>query len=964
MTDKGGDMNITVTRAIAAVLAGISLSATAQADDSSTPAADQKPIQIAQAGPAAAGSAADTTAHTEIEGIVVTGSRVRADSSGFEAPTPVTVLSADVLSSRAATNIADALNTMPQFAGSATPSSSLNAVPATSSRGNLLNLRGLGFRRVLVMVNGARIPPTQATGGVDLNLLPEALVERVDIVTGGASAAYGSDAVSGVVNYILDRDFTGFKSTVQAGTSRYGDNDSYKVSLTGGTSFLDERIHLIASFTHDLNEGMERDRYNERFDPGVATLAQGGNGTAASPFFTVLNARYRTIAPGGLIVSGPLANNRFLPGGGVTPFDQGTPVSAQTSIGGDGGYYCCIQPVTHIENDTGYLYGSFDITDDLKLYASAIGGATKINATTQPPVNFAAGPGLMTIFNDNAFLQPAVRAALGATPSFSMSRISPDWGQNKTDTNADYLNARAGLEGRFAGGWDWDVGYSYGVSKLRARETETYSPAFFAALDSVVDPSGNIVCRVNLIAPGSAPGCVPLNVFGEGAASPAAIDYIKGAAVFDIENEIDIVSVNVRGDLGRTWAGPISAAFGAEYRTESLEQTSNSNPAVRPDYTGIRGVPAGALWYNRFNVGLASGELDVTEGYAELLVPLARDAAWASALDLNAAVRYTDYSTSGDVVTWKGGLTYAPVDQIRFRGTMSRDIAAPSLFDLFAGQQITISGVADAHTGVTSQTLAIGGGNPDLTPEEANTFTAGIVYSPSWMSGLRVAVDYYSIEIEDAISAPNAAQLIATCEQAGGTGPACDRVIRPLPFSDRSAANYPTEIRLSPINQSQQNLQGIDLELQYGMPLGNGQIFLSAFLTRLLTVEVKATPTVPFRDDLGYPVYPELKGSFSIGYRNGPLSLQVLERFTGDVKKSNVQVFAASEDEWPNLWYTDLSGSYNFTDKIQAFLNVRNLFDRKPPIGATATHPGFLITQQDMYDVIGTYGVAGVRVEF
>lgn len=955
-------MNLILARAIACTVAGISFTAAMAADDQKS---DEQEIRIAQAEePGPASASLDSTAATQIEGVVVTGSRVRADASGFEAPTPVTVLSAETLAARAATNIADALNTMPQFAGSATPSSGLNAVPGTSSRGNLLNLRGLGFRRVLVMVNGARVPPTQATGGVDLNILPEALVERVDIVTGGASAAYGSDAVSGVVNYVLKQDFTGFKSTVQAGTSRYGDNESYKVSLTGGTELADGRLHLIASYTHDLNEGMERDRLDKRFADGVASLGLGGAGTAANPFYTAYNTRYRTIAPGGLIVSGPLAGNRFLPDGTLTPFDEGIPISGTLSIGGDGGYYCCISPVTHIENDTAYLYGSFDITPDLKLFASAMGGASKIEATTQPPVNFAAGPGLMTIFADNAFLDPSVHAALGDEPSFGMSRISPDWWQNETNTNADYVTARIGLEGRFANNWDWDVGYAYGKSSLRSRETESYTPNFFAAMDAVRDPSGNIVCRVELVNPGAFPGCVPLNVFGEGAASREALAYIKGTAIVDIENEMDIFSVNLRGDLGRSWAGPISVAFGAEYRTESLEQVSNSNPSVRPDFTGIRGVNAGALWFNRFNTGEASGELDVTEGYAEVLVPLARDVSWASSLDLNGAIRYTDYSTSGDVVTWKGGLTYAPVDQVRFRATLSRDIAAPSLFDLFAGQQIGINGVADAHTGVTSQTLQVGGGNAALSPEEATTFTAGIVYSPTWLNGLRVAVDYYSIEIEDAITSPTPTQLIDTCEKANGTGPACDRIIRPLPFSDRSAANYPLEIHTTPINQAEQKLEGIDLELQHVAPLGSGQIHLSAFLTRLLTVEVKPTPTSEFREDLGFPVYPKLKGSFSVGYSNGPFMIQATERFTGKVKKSNLQVYAAAEDEWPNRWYTDLAASFDVTENVKAFLNVRNLFNQKPPIGATSTHPAFLFTQHEMYDIIGMYGVAGVRMQF
>lgn len=958
-------MHTIVARAVAGALASAVLSTAAAGDAGPEPAETIRLAQASEATPAPANASNDT-----IEQIMVTGSRVRSDASGFEAPTPVTVLSAEALATRSATSIPDALNTLPQFQGSSNSSSSLNAVPATSSRGNLVNLRGLGFRRVLVLVNGQRLPPTQATGGVDLNVLPEALVERVDIVTGGASAAYGSDAVSGAVNYVLDRDYTGVKALVQTGTSWRGDNDAFKASVTGGQSFADGKLHLVGSFTHQESDGMERDRLVKRFGHDVTTLALGGGGTAASPFFTALDARYRLIAPGGLILDGPLAGNRFLSDGSITPFNAGTPVNATTSIGGDGGVYNDITPVTPTRIDTAYLSATYDFSPSVTLQTSVMAGASRINSTTQPPVNFQSGPGRITIFADNAFLDPALRAALGSTPSFGMSRISPDWWINKTHSNTDYLSANIGLQGRFANGWDWDVGYSYGVAKLRSREGESFTPNFFAAVDSVIDANGLPACRVNIVRPGSFPGCQPLNIFGDGAASREALDYIRSTAVFSIDNYMDIVSANARGDLGKTWAGPISVALGAEYRTQSLDQWSNSDPSQRPDFTGIRGVPNGALWFNRFNVGLASGEVTVREGYGEVLVPLARDLPWAQEIDLNAAVRYTDYSTSGNVVTWKTGLTYSPVDDLRFRGTVSRDIAAPSLFDLFAGQQVLISGLADPHTGVTSQTLAISGGNSQLRPEEADTLTLGVVFSPSWADGLTVALDYFKIEINDAITTPSSVQLIQDCAAAGGTGPACDRVIRPLPYSDRTAANYPLEVRLAPINQAQQNLEGIDLELRYAMPLSSiiasldGTLSFTAYATKLLTSESRTSPTLPFRDDLGYLAYPKLKGSFSIGYRNGPFSLELLERYTGEVGRSNLQVYVPNERKWPGRWYTNLSSSYDVTSNVQAFMQVQNLFDQDPVIGASSTNPGFLITNQEMYDIIGRYGVFGLRMQF
>jgi len=962
-------MNSTTFRSLTCLLAGTLLAAASGAD--TTAQTNDQPVRVAQAA---------TTERNELSELVVTGTRLRVEANGFEAPTPVTSLSTDALAARAPTNFADALNTLPQFNGSATPNSGLGAVPATTSRGNLLNLRGLGFNRVLVLLNGERLPPTQASGGVDLDILPDALVERIDIVTGGASAAYGSDAVSGVVNYVLNEKFTGLKASLQGGTSRYGDDSSAKFSIAGGMGLFDDRLHIEGSFTHYLIDGINRsDGLVRRFGIADAYNALGGNGTVANPFFTVSNARYRAITNGGYIVNGPLAGDRFQPDGSVVPSQPGIPANALVAKGGDGATYPDISPATRDRNDSGYGYLSFDIAPKLKFHASTLIGLAQIRSTTQPPVFFFSGPSSLHIFSDNPYLSPAVVAALGSTTQFTMSRMSPDWWENVTRNNTDYYHAETGLSGSFATpwsngkDWDWDVNDSYGVSKLRSRESEAITPNVYAALDSAVDPStGNIVCRANLVSPGSYPGCQPLNAFGLGNASAAALAYIRGQEVFTVRNQMNIVSGNLRGDVGRTWAAPIAVALGAEYRTQKLTQWADSDPTKPPSFQFIRGVPAGALEYNRFNTGAASGKVNVKEAYTEVQVPLAKDVPFAKALDLNGAVRYTKYSTSGSVITWKGGLSWAPIDAVRFRGTLSQDIAAPDLYNLYAGQQIVIAGLQDAHTGVTSQTTSIAGGNSELTPEKAKTLTIGTIVSP--LQGFTTSIDYYKIRISNAITTIGAAQLIADCEASNGTSPECGRIIRPLPFSDRSAANYPTQVITSPINAAQQNQSGIDLEMRYQTPLSDfisgwgGNVFADLYVTRLLKEETKSTANLPYRRDLGYAsgdiFFPRWKGSMTAGYRNGPYTVQLTERATGSVGKSDIQVYALGQNVWENVWYTSITGSYDFSDHFEGFLFVNNLFNRLPPVGAQATHPGFQNTYMPMYDIVGAYITIGLRAKF
>ncbi|MDB5458012.1 MAG: TonB-denpendent receptor, partial [Caulobacter sp.] len=688
---------------------------------------------------------AEAEADTQIEAVVVTGSRIVRD--GYKAPTPVTTLSSDALQARAPSNIPDALNQLPQFRGSSSNSRSVTWNANAPNQGNYLNLRGLGTTRSLILLDGVRVPPTSFAGGVDINTLPQALVQRVDVVTGGASAAYGSDALVGVVNFVLDKNFNGLKGSVQAGTSTYGDANSYKGTLVAGTSFAGGKGHIEASIEHYRSLPVaSSDRANGRKQIQYTSAVVNGVNTST----TFSGVRFAKNTFGGYINTGPLSGYEFLPGGGVQVMPLGTPTTNPTYVvGGGGAYFHDHTLISGLRTDQAFTRVSYDITPKINVHAQVSLAESRNTLNTRVHENFAGAQDGLTIFRDNAFLQPSVVAALGTTPSFQMSRISYDTPINYVDTLNDSVNANIGVDGDFNAfnrDWKWDVNYVYGRNYLRTGVNEFNNRKFYAAVDAARDPSGNIVCRVTLTNPGLYPGCVPINLFGVGAPSAAAINYVNSRSQYQAVNAMQILAGNVSGDLFTLPAGPVSIAFGGEVRKQTLNETSNSDPALASsvDYTGVRGLPNNVQIYNFTNIGVARGKVNVKEAYAEVAIPLLKDLPLIQSLDLNAAGRVTDYSTSGRVETWKVGLSYVPFDDLRLRATVSRDITAPTLYQLFQGKQVIANLDIDLHTGASAQYTNEIGGNPNLTPEIGSMVVVGAVYSPSWLPGFTASVDGYS----------------------------------------------------------------------------------------------------------------------------------------------------------------------------------------------------------------------------
>jgi outer membrane receptor protein involved in Fe transport len=918
-----------------------------------------------------------------VEEVVVTGSRIV--RNGNNAPTPVTVATVEALQTNTPSNIPDALNKLPAFAGSR-GQATLGAGSAPN-QGNYLNLRGFGVERTLILMDGRRVPSTNAAGNVDTNTLPQMLIQRVDVVTGGASAVYGSDAVTGVVNFVLDKKFTGLKGVVQGGVSSRGDNNSWRGGLAGGSDIFD-RGHVIWSVEHYQSDGI-KSKYDRPLGDGI--YQEAGAGTAANPFHIVKNGRVSNTSFGGLILNGPLAGQMFMPGGALATFNPGTPTgNTNLASGGDGGYVQGNTLLARLRTDQAFGRFEYQLSDDVTGFMQVAAAESRVVYRGRNVSRGAAGTAnAITIYSGNAFLPASVQSALTATntASFNLGRYDKDFGQlAEIDALTDGLQTTVGLQGKFKDRWNWETYYTHGEGRVRMpTRYNVNNPRFYAAIDAVKDGGGNIVCRVTLTNPGLYPGCVPMNIFGDGTPSAAAIKYVLGTTQFQTINKMDDAAFNVTGDLFNTWAGPVSVAAGYEYRSQSMVQTTNANPQTAIDTTGLRGFNSNTQAWTQNIVAPTQGSNSVWEANIEAVVPLLKDVALVKNLEFNGAFRYTDYSTSGVAKTWKLGLNYSPIDDVRFRLVRSRDIRAPTLNDLYGGQTIALTGYTDLHTGVAGFVNGSSQGNPNLLPEVADNEVAGVVYQPHWLPGFSISLDYYNIVINNAIGSVggNNTATQQECERSGGTSILCSLYIRPNGFSDRSAANYPTMILTQSLNIAKTYTHGVDLEASYNFNLEDihspvpGSLDLRMLLSNQPVLKSRALPSAVTLNQAGAAslgpgsVAPaKYRLNFSANYRLENFQAGVSIRYWSSLKPSSNPTLVYSDPNIPAITYVDMNLSYDLTyanHKATAFVSVANLFDKDPPVYASTSftgNPGFFYPTPTGYDVVGRYFTTGLRFKF
>jgi len=915
---------------------------------------------FAQAAHAEEAAKADEKA-TVVEEIMVTGSRVARD--GYNAPTPMNVLGAEEIKAAAPANIAAFVNTLPSVAGSATAANSSGGLSNGAAGISAINLRALGTGRTLVLLDGQRSVVSASTGQVDTNTFPQSLIARVEVVTGGASSVYGSDAIGGVVNFILDKDYTGVKLSAEYGETTYGDNPSRKYNFTYGGRFADDRGHVLFSAERVREDGIHyksRD-WNQSGDFAI----RNPDTSAGAPFYIVSkNVGISAYTPGGLITGGPLKGTYFGVGGSVNQLAYGT-VSGQWMVGGDWRYTSSGENGTNSlapDEDRDSLFGrvSYDINDHLQVFAQ--GSYAKYKGLSYYISPTQTG---IVITADNAFLPSSIKAQMAALnlKSFTMGTSNIDMPASGSANERETERYVAGAKGDFdlfSHNIKWDGYYQHGVTDTVEQETPTWNNTRLAlATDAVVGPGGQIVCRSTLTSPTN--GCVPLNRFGVGVASAAALNYVLGTPYRDQEFKQDVAAINFRVNDVPGWAGPISVAFGGEYRKEQMD--------------GFVPTQYQASGWKYGNYKVTKGEYNVSEAYVEVLVPVLKG------LDFNGAARYTDYSTSGGVTTWKAGVTYSPISDITFRATKSRDIRAANMSELYdsgtaRSNSVSINGVSTAFV----QNLQ---GNPSVQPEVADGYGVGVVVKPRFLPGFAASVDYYDIQVAGVISFVTAQQVADYC-YLNKVQSYCNNLV----FSN----GVLNTINLYYANLNKMSAKGLDVEASYRTdlealnPVLKGQLTLHAQATHyienitddgvthidLAGSNANSTPDWLYRLTATYKLDPWIIDLTARGLSDGVIS-NAYTQCASNCPASTSPYFTINDNHLDGALYFDLSVNYGFKAagaSGEAYVSIKNLFNKDPVLvtnpanlGAENT-VGYLQTNRLLYDVMGRVVRMGVRLSF
>lgn len=968
MTQRGTALAGGCLAAMAAVL----MASPAQAEDQAAQQQQAQPQPAAAEPPPAEAETANGN-----DPIIVTGSRI---AGGFTAPTPVTVLSNDRVQALAITNVGDALSQLPSFRATSTPATQATLGGNIGAR--ILDLRGLGAVRTLVLVDGRRFVPSTSQGTVDINLVPSSLVEQTQVVTGGASAAYGSDAVAGVVNFILDRDMTGLKAEAVYGISERGDDESVFASLAGGAR-IGSGLHVTLAGEYEKSYGMG-DCYTRDWCATQTLILQnpafGSNGLPANLIVPGVNTA--TVAPGGLInrsynaagqaigtnATDPLRGTTFTANGTPREFEYGTLVGPLFMLGGEGtGRNSFISPFrlkVPVERYSLYGTATLDITPGLRGKLDVSYGRVQGEVIGNVLRDFN-GSLLGQIKADNAFLPDDVAAAMAdnGVASFILGKADFNLGPARARSSTETYRVVAALEGDISSSWSWDLSYQYGRTNFRQ---DTYNSIILANLRKATDSvlvGSSAVCRVNADASttNDDPNCVAYNPFGEGQFSAGAAGYVTGDGFQTTRYDQHVVAANLQGDLINLPAGAVKLALGGEYRSDKIVGETDAISAQNQFWS--------------LNGTALAGSVNVKEAYAELAVPVFRDSAFGYALDLNGAIRRTDYSTSGAVTTWKAGAVYEPFDGVRLRITRSRDIRAPNLAELVGPLVKSAIGLTDPRNGEQANPTIYTGSNPNLRPEKADSWTIGAAITPrsgGAVGRMRLSVDYYAIEVNDAIGVLGAQTLANRCQQ--GVSEFCDLITRD------SVTGSILEIRDVMVNSNELRTSGFDIEYQYRQPLGGaGRLDLSLlanFVNTLTLVDPAGetnragqngvrTGTVP-----GVPDY-VLDGMLSWTLNDLKLTAQgryipegiFWTNFVGpDSNWYDVtSLQSVSNNHVPDRFYLNLSAQYTLRlgddREFQLFGAINNALDKDPPIMPGAGGG----TNQILYDPVGRAFKIGIR---
>jgi len=971
-------------------------------------------------------------ASAPVESVVVTGSRIISDIT--QSPTPLTVVTAEQLQANTPTDIPDALNKLPVFIGGATQRSQGNG--STNNGGNTLNLRNLGVSRTLVLLDGQRVAPSNQNGTVIVDTLPQMLMSRVDVVTGGASAVYGSDAVAGVVNFILDKNFTGFKYNLSAGISKYGDGAQEQIGFAWGTDLFDGRGHYEMAarvFQQDMIPISARP-YGYQNNAWV----RAGSGTAAAPFTSVPFGRLFNQGQTGTINCGSgcsLNNYTFGGSGQITPMTHGIPTTTSgLESGGDGGFASTGTYQSRQRQGEIFNRFSYDVTDSINAYVQASWAESGDYSIWYPLFVGGGSSQPNSFFTDNPYLSPTSQQALTAaataakhfvpapvrfaannsigpavaanTPYFSAASYIPSVveGKNATTQNDVYvtkgvdrnLSLSAGVTGKLAG-FSWDLFYSHQESRNAvSNPNNTNNAKFMAAQDAVIAPAGTSINGVNVggtiqcwsaIQPQFAAlyaGCVPINVFNPSQGiSQTAFNYVKYDTQWALTQKLDNIGGSISGGLGLGLpAGEITGAVSAEMRWRTYGMKSNALPTDYVNCTGLRmcttnGSAAPALWVQNVNAPVNVSD-NVWETAIEFNVPVLKDFPLAQDLNADFAGRYTDYSISGEAQTWKIGVNDKISDSIRLRGTMSVDIRAPNLNDLFQPVGISATGQTDLLTGGNGDTQLVTKGNAGLSPEVAHTYTLGVVMTPEFLEGFNLSVDYYQTHMSNAItgiSYQNAAvQQICLATAPTYSSPYCALATRPIPVGQpgyTSVANFPTQVYSQPQNSAKVQTEGWDFEADYNFDWADvwsaipGSVTLRHLVTYQPVLESQNLPGAAWT----WTSFPKTRMTSFVNYSVGDWGLDIQNQWLSGVKKAtgfvNQNYVAPRVSSYDVMDITIRRRFDLWGGNSSFYFSVQNIGNTRAPLNPTnASNPGLFYPTQGYYSDMGRYFTIGLRGNF
>jgi len=974
----------------------------------------------------------------ELTVITVTGSRTITDV--LKSPTPITSVDVAELAVTTPSDTADALNKLPSIIGGRTPRNQGNG--STNNGGNTLSLRNFGPSRTLVLLDGHRIAPSNQDGSVNIDVLPQLLVKNVDIVTGGASAVYGSDAVAGVVNYQLDKNFTGLTVKGDYGMSKYSDGDQYQFGAAWGTSLFSDRGHFeVAARMRHQDMIPQHDRpYGEdgqawlQTGNGKPTTVSGGRPFEFTPYSRVFNS-----GPIGNVQCGTACgfnNYTFTPAGSLTPMVHGTPsASGGIESGGDGSYIKYGTFRSGLDMKDIFARFSLDVGDHANWYAQAGWAESK---DVSDWIQWVVSPNNgrpNTLFANNPYLNATVQGQLGAnivcgTPAATGWRCLPATPPTSPQTGSTppppanvpifsspiYFNdidgkpadgsaggpnrlyrtlgdqklwsAETGISGEL-GGLNWEVFYNHGSSELTVTNpNNTDNAKYLASLDAVMD-NGTIKCWVTTQPQFASlyPGCVPANITGPGGLSAAAYDYLRTTTSWTLTQDVDSVGASIGGGL---WgfglpAGEITANLSADARWSTYVMESNFLPSDFVNCTGLRmclaaGNAAPLRWVQNTNAPV-DAKNHVYEGALEFNVPLLKEVPGFQDLSTNLAYRWTKYSTFDAVDSWKVGLNWQVVDSVRFRATESSDIRAPNLNDLFQPAGVTSSSYNDRLTGGSAQGMRLASrGNPLLTPEDAKTFTAGVVLTPTFLSHFSLSIDFWQTKLSNAITnlnyANDSVQAICLASAPKYDSPVCQLAVRPItdpsdPNFFNPAVNMPTEVRSAPVNAALQKIKGWDAELNYSWDMAGGQW---SFRHMVTYQPVNSTLTTPASTFYTWAVQPHWMHTTFLTYTNASWSVSLQNRLLGSTSlessnnalNGNTQNYLDASLDANDVIDTTITKDFDFSDtKVQAYLTVNNLLNERAPLAPSGSGlPGLFYPTLGFYDDMGRFFTLGARVKF